>query len=68
MVAVRVGDDHAFEHTSLGSKQLLAQIRAAIDQHALAGALDQDRGAKVMVSRLVGIALTPLIADLRHPG
>ena len=43
MVAMRVGDDGAFEHAHFGREQLLAQVWPAIDEHSLARALDQDR-------------------------
>ena len=68
MIAVRVSDDDAGELLDLRGEQLLPKVGPAIDQHALAGALDQDRGAQARVARLGGIALAPLVPDLRHAG
>src|SRR4051812_11326417 len=66
MVTVGVGDDDAIEPVHLRGEQLLAKVRAAIDQHALAGALDQDRRPQAIIARLTGIALAPFVPDLRH--
>ena len=49
-------------------KELPAEVRSAIDQHALSGALDQDRCPQAVVARLLGIALAPIVADLRNAG
>ena len=54
--------------SDLGREQLLAKVRSAIDEHSLAGAFDQDRGAQAWIARLVGIALAPVVPDLRHAG
>ena len=56
MVAMGVGDDHAVEAADLGREQLLAKVGPAIDEHALAGAFDQDRRAQAVIARLSGIA------------
>ena len=52
MVAMRMGDDDAVEAADVRREQLLAKVRPAIDQQALAGAFDQDRGAQAAIARL----------------
>jgi hypothetical protein len=42
MVAKIMRDDDGVEPLNLRSKQLLTQIRAAVDQRARSGAFDQD--------------------------
>ena len=42
MIAVGMSDDHAIELAHVSRKQLLPQIRPAIDQNALILAFDQD--------------------------
>jgi hypothetical protein len=42
MVAMRVRNDHAVEAVHIRSEQLAAKVRPAVDQHELAGALDED--------------------------
>jgi len=42
MIAMSMSYDDAVEMRNLRGEQLLAEIRAAIDEHALALALDQD--------------------------
>jgi hypothetical protein len=42
MVSVRVRDDYAVQSIHLGSEQLLAQVRAAVDKHAFPGTFDED--------------------------
>ena len=68
MVAMGVRDDDAVETAHFGSQQLLPKIGPAIDEHALAAAFDQDRGSQPIIARLGGIALAPVVADLRNPG
>ena len=68
MVAVGVGHDHAVDPRDLGREQLLAKIGPAVDQHPLAAALHQDRGAKAGVAWLVRVALAPFVADLGNAG
>src|SRR4029453_12129878 len=68
VIAVRMGDDDGIEAPDLGTKQLLAQVRSAIDEHALPAAFDENRRAQPKVSRLGRIAESPIIADLRNTG
>src|SRR5947209_19307254 len=50
----------------LGGEQWLTQVRPAVDQQAFAGAFDQNRGTQAGIARLVRIALSPFVPDLRH--
>src|SRR6476659_8107985 len=68
MIAMHVRDDEAVEVIYPGREQLLAQVRTAIDEHPLLVAFDKDRGAQAGISRLLGIALTPFVADLGNAG
>src|SRR5690348_7747909 len=68
MVAMRMGDDHAFEAIDARIEELPAEVRAAIDKHAFARAFDQDRCPEARVARFVGVALPPFVPDLRHAG
>jgi hypothetical protein len=61
-----MSDDHAVEASDLGREQLLAQIRPAVDEQALSAAFDQNRCPQAIVSRFGGIALTPVVPDLRN--
>ena len=68
MIAVGMGDDHPIEAADIGRKQLLAKVGTTIDEHAFAGAFDQDRSAQPSIARLIRIALAPLVPDLRDAG
>src|SRR5207253_6593456 len=68
MIAMIVGDNHRVDPAQVGSEQLLTKVGAAIDQHPLPSAFDQDRRAQARVARLVRVALAPFITDLRDPG
>jgi hypothetical protein len=64
VIAMGMGDDHAVEAADFRRQQLLAQVRTAVDQHALAGALDEDRAPQAIIARLLRIAQPPLVPDL----
>ena len=71
MVGVLVGDEHAVEPGHLGLKQLLAQVRRTVDQHARVvalgvAALDQQAAAPPAVLRIVGVAVAPAERHARH--
>jgi hypothetical protein len=63
-----MGHNDAVKALDFGSEQLLTQVWAAIDQHAFAPALNQDRGAQPRIARLVRITLAPVVADLGNAG
>ena len=66
VVAVRVCDNDAVQASDLGRQQLLAQVRPAIDKHALAGTFDEDRSPQSIIPRFIGIAVAPFVPDFRH--
>src|SRR5579884_1995448 len=68
VIAVRVSHDYAVETTNLGGKQLLPEVRSAIDEQAFSVALDEDRGAQPGIPRLGRVAAAPIISDLRNAG
>ena len=68
MVGMVVGDDQRVDVADVGVEQLLAKVGPAVDQQALAGAFDQQRGAKPAVARLSGVAGAPVVADPGHAG
>src|SRR4030095_8959240 len=64
VVAMVMGCNDGMETIDIRIEQLLAQVRAAIDQNPFAIAFDEDRRTEPSVARLFRIALTPLISDL----
>src|SRR5688500_16138030 len=68
MVGMIMGDDQPVDPADITVEQLLAKVRAAIDQKGFAGAVEDDRRPCTAIARLVGVAFAPLIADFRHPG
>ena len=68
VIAMVVSDDDRVEPPDLSRKELLAEIRPAIDQDVRAAAFDQDRRAQAAVARLRGVALAPVIADFGDTG
>src|SRR5262249_42508502 len=68
MIGMGMGQDDRVETVDLGGKQLLAQIGRGVDQHGLAAALDQQRGAAPAVARVRRVAGAPIGTDRRHAG
>lgn len=68
VIGVIMGNDDPIDVGPAGCKQLLAEIRSAVDQQRLAAAFDQDRRAGSTVPRLIGIAVAPIVADPRNTG
>jgi hypothetical protein len=68
MICMVVRNDHPIDFDRSGCKQLLAKVRTAVNQQRLATAFDQDRGARSPVSRLIRIAVAPIVADPWNPG
>ena len=66
MIGVVVGVDDGVELADAGGEELLAQVRRGVDEDTAAVVLDQDGGAQAPVSRVVGIAGAPVVADERH--
>jgi hypothetical protein len=57
MIGMVVGNDDPVDIDNVGNQELLAQVRAAIDQQPLAFAFDQDGRTGAAVLRLPGSQL-----------
>src|SRR3954468_13123875 len=67
MIGMVVGPDHCLDVVDVGIEQLLAKVRAGVDQDPHPLPRDQDRRPPPPFPRLGGIALPPVVADARHP-
>ena len=66
MVGVVVGPDDRIHRGDIGSEELRAHVGTGVDQDARPLMLDQQRRARAPISRLGGIARSPIVADPRH--
>src|SRR5579871_1558549 len=69
MIGMRMGQQQGVDLMCAGIEQLLAQVGAAVDQHALPAASDQQRAAPPPVAWLGRVAAAPFRTDRRDaPG
>jgi hypothetical protein len=66
MVGMIMGPDHRIDPVDIIIDELIPQIRRCIDQNARSRAFYQDRDTASPVFRLVGITITPVIANSGH--
>jgi hypothetical protein len=66
MIGMVVRDDHAIYLADVRRIQLLAYVRAAVDQHAGAPGLQKSGRPAALVARVARIAATPIVPEPRH--
>src|SRR5690349_15324214 len=71
MVGMRVCVDDRVDEADLRRKKLGTDVGSGVDKHARRPGpaivtLEQQRAARATVSRLIGVAGTPVVADARH--
>src|SRR5690606_27578 len=69
MLRVIMPPQHGIDPVDVIIEELLAHVRGCVDQYPPAFvAFDEDGNACPPISRLIGIALAPVISDPRHSG